>query len=310
MSLSKKTQVSRTKKEDRLFYVFLLDADHVYINHTLPRSVRITYQSHWGGKNNYTKRYFELGKKQNIAPGMYQLETVNCTRVQAYQRCLAWAKLFCENGYEIAASLKFQDDFENLFEETEAIYQEIQDAKFDLLLAKEKNLFAEYGQRKMRPETSKQNNEWGHVIAIRVSDEEYNGLVRIAALKKITLHKYCREKLIKQNMIYVDYHFLAEPLRVLAEWKELFRQQMYTIYKTKTYYPADIENMQRMVDQIGEIGENIRRGYISNTLNLNRKICATSFDLSSGSQEEDPEIDIDEDGVIEDGNQEKQFHDL
>ena len=285
----KKPQVGRTKTENRLFYVILMqDGKSLYIGHTAAADgARTAFQNHRRGKNLYTKQFF-AGTDPGNLPGMYRLEEYKCTRVDAYKRLLAWVSLLTSEGYECLAGDQFLDDAKTLSGKSKNYFSELQERFLDgcaELFAPEKNLFADYGKKKSRP----QSDDGDKILTVRLSQKEYDALAALAAEKHETMNRYCRSRLINRNIIHVDFHFLLDYLMELDEIKSLMKQLIYTIYQTQKYYPADLENVQRMADTIGEHSAEIRKACNRNMLNLNRKVCAKITDNETAEQEEEVE---------------------
>ena len=288
-------QLGYTVKENRFFFALLMqNGTSFYIGHTAAKNgPRTAYMRHRRGLNIYTQKYF-LGAEPGNLPGMYKLEDFKCTRADAYKRMLAWVALLTSEGYECLSGELFSFDAAHLEGVTQKYFAELQQ-RFPEgcgeIFAPDQNLFANYGTRKQRPENDDGDDK---ILTLRISRKEYDALSKSAADQGMTMNKYCRSRLVNRNVIHVDYHFLIEHLQTYDEVAEDLKSILLAIYQTQNYYPADLENIQRLIDKVSESAEVVRKAYRKNMSNLNRKLIANIADDLLAEEDLDGDPDEDE----------------
>lgn len=98
MAHSKKSQY--TEKNDRVIYILLNPiTKEFYINHCQEKLIKDVFKHHCYGKRYQTKECIETLKTEELHPCLFILETINSTKVEAYNYVIAWTKIFSEAGY-------------------------------------------------------------------------------------------------------------------------------------------------------------------------------------------------------------------
>lgn len=140
----------RIKKDRMIYLIKHPTTKEFYIGHTLSHNARSTYKDHYTeAKYKTAQMIYEL-KSTGQKPCFFELETLNCTAVQAYRHVIVWTKYFLEEGYinlDTGAVVEYADD---LLPENISLYKEKKKNNIKEITACENCLFADYG-RKMCP---------------------------------------------------------------------------------------------------------------------------------------------------------------
>lgn len=127
----------------------------------------------------------------------------------------------------------------DLTPETEAYYNLIKSKPIVDILLPEGGIYPDYGTIK---KTCNQTDK--RTISIRFDPEEYLLIQQKSRLAGILMGEYCRNRILKSEVIHLDYTLLDTLWHNHDTELELLRLILYAVYTTRTYYPADIKNLQ------------------------------------------------------------------
>lgn len=244
--------VSRISNE---FYVWKIKHPNTYQ----------AYKDHVNGNFGRTKDLFERSLQEKQMPRMYLLDTLATTEQKAYRHCLAWTRYFMEQGLTPLSTEYFLQNVSDLLPETEQLYDSIRDKPLDLVLSEENTLVSDYHPR---PKT--QNKVPKDSITLHVSPEEYDRIYRRSRKKKLSMSRYCREMALAGEIHYLETPSPWEHIREIREAKMILRQVLYAIWRTRNYYPADMENIEKMTAIICEEERKFAQAYRENTIKLRK----------------------------------------
>ena len=90
-------------------------------------------------------------------------------------------------------------------------------------------------------------------ITFNVSKKEYQRIQKDSQKAGLSMSRYCKNKVLKEYAVSPTslptlsiYEYMGE----IREAKVILKQLLDTIYRTGKYYPADLENIQEMVEKI------------------------------------------------------------
>lgn len=213
------------------------------------------YKKHVNGQKTQTKELFKKSEEQKNFPKMYLLESLNVTEHTAFSYCVAWTKYFIEHGFDVIASERLLAYIKYMKRDAKTIYQCIEKVSLDEVLNKEHLLVKSY-QRIEKKSPSKNQ------IKISVNSKEYETIRKKAAEAKMTMSRYCKNTALKGAIVSIDALPMYEYFGDTQEAVNLLRQILYAFYQNGRYYPADLENIQAMVEQVLRSQENVSECYL------------------------------------------------
>ena len=227
--------------------------DSVYINKCAAHRLRETYKEHYNLRKKATADLFEKAKKESLKPPMYLLQSLECSQRIALRYCVAWANLCVENGFALIANEAFKDFVDDLVDDTKDIYKSISEHSLEDIMDPEKSLFPTYAStpRKVKGSTPK-------TIHFYVKPHEYIGLKNAAEESGLSLAAYCKQRALRNKIVEIDLSFLADYLNEFSEDKLLLRQIMFAIYSKGEYSPADLQNIQGLVDHLTKLQKEVQ----------------------------------------------------
>lgn len=236
-------------KELAIFAILFSDGKSVFIGKGNRNRLKSIYKDHYILRNAKTKELFEKEKESGTLPGMYLLQSVDTSPRLAFRYCIAWTKYFLDNGYTLLPKLSILQEYaEDMIDDTKRIYEDIKSVNIKELLVDDKNLFPNYGVgRKVKA------GDVGTKITISVTGTEYVKIYSDAKQNGLSLSNYCKRMVLNGQIIKADFGFITAYLGELNQDKQLLRQILHTIYVQGDYYPADLENIQRLIEHITEL---------------------------------------------------------
>lgn len=148
MPRSKRNKKYRKIQERTLYIIKNPITKEFYIGHTLSHNMRSTYKDHYIEIKNKTKNTIKQLKINGLKPCCFELETIECTAVQAYRYIIVWTKIFMEQGYINLDTGTIVDYATNLLPENIPLYEERKKKKLHEILVCKNCLFPEYGRNK------------------------------------------------------------------------------------------------------------------------------------------------------------------
>lgn len=222
---------------------------------TKNKNLKSVFEVHYQLRNTRTREMFERGKRAGTPPGMYLLDAIENTEAVAFKHCIAWTKYFMGYGYESKNHELHKGYTEYLDEETQAIYDMIREQFLSDVCCNENRLFAEYGTQRKKKDKNTQSTQ----ITIKLSPEEYNRILQDAKKLAIAPSAYVKNMALEGEIKRENYEFFLEYKEKLGVIERRMRGILKTIYDTGRYYPADLQNLQKLCDQIIESNREVVR---------------------------------------------------
>ncbi len=251
----------KNEKNDIEIYVILSsDSNEFYVGKTKNPNHYQAYKDHARLKNSQTKNLFSGSIEKGLAPKMYLLEIVNATKTESYSRCIVWTKYFLNNGYSPIAAQTTIDYANDLNEQNFKSYLQIKDIPIEKIITNETLLVSNYEPRKR--EKKKDH------IGVCVTPDEYDFIQKRAEKEGLTVSKYCKEMIVKDRIVRID---LSEYLREMREIKKVLYDIQLAILQNGRYYPADLENLQKLVDRLDDGQKKVVRSVANQSKQLKRQ---------------------------------------
>ena len=228
------------------------DENAFYISKTGSDRLRKTYTEHYGLRIAKTKTLFAKAKELNLLPAIYVLESTRMSDREAFRRCVAWTKYFLEKGFSQISPDILTEYANDLTDATGEFYDKIKDEPLEEVLQPDGGILPNYGKRS--PPKTKDSST---VISIHLSDSEYAQIKERAEKQGLSLGAYCLKMSLNGRVVQNDFSMIGKYLEEFTKSKTLLRQILFTIYKTGNYYPADLKNIQKYIDNLTEIQKKV-----------------------------------------------------
>ena len=228
--------------------------NEVYINKCSERRLKSIYTEHYNLRQKKTAALFERAKKENLKPQMFKLQSLECPQRIAFRYCVAWAKTFMDSGYKIISNDVFKSFIEDPTEETFALQEQIKNCSLDDLTSEDKSLFPNYANT-VKPS----KNGTPKTVHFSIKPHEYTALKNAAEKNNLSLAAYCKQQALREKTIKVDLSFMSDYLNEFSEDKLLLRQILFAIYERGNYYPADLQNIQRLIEHLTNLQKEVQR---------------------------------------------------
>lgn len=245
--MPKKTNKSVAETKEYLLYVIAdLEQKLFYVGNTPEKRRASEYWEHYTGRRSATKELFEHGKSVGKDPKMYFLTTVVTTKSKANSYMIPYIKFFLNKGFQSLNSSTMIDFTKDLEPENQEVYDYIQSYEVEMLCNEERDLYPDYSEIRNKKKESSPDK-----ITINVTEEDYSLLKKRAERNNMTITKYVRQIVVYEaNIVEVNFDTLNESIDALREIEATLEQILYTIYRTKQYYPEDLTLLQTMIDEI------------------------------------------------------------
>ena len=102
---------------------------------------------------------------------------------------------------------------------------------------------------KQKNKKQNENEVDPNIISIVVSPREYKEIKRKADLAGLTMSKYCKQVAMDGAIIRISFSEYSDEIRAI---KRVFREIQLGIYQSGKYFPADLENMQKLIEQVND----------------------------------------------------------
>lgn len=142
----------------------------VYISKSYAHDLKSTYYNHVSGRCYLTADVF--GKTPpKVLPELHVLETVSCTFRDAYKRVIAWSRYFEDCGYTLLVHTKTAIYSENLYSDTQTIYNQISRVPLEEILSNSNKSFTEYHEQLSTGVPKTKTPSKSSRLSIRLNDE-------------------------------------------------------------------------------------------------------------------------------------------
>jgi len=239
-------------KEIDIYVIVSKTSDDFFVWKTKHGNCYITYKHHVNLKTIQTKNLFQKAELDREYPQMFLLETVKTTNEMAYRYCVAWTKYFLFNGKTSLSSNRFLKQVDDLMEDTQAIFDSIKNVPIEKVLADEHSVVANY-KKKYPGDKRTQNPK--EEIKIYLTPKQYEQVRKRADRQGLSMSRYCKNMALDGHIVTVEspstYDISVHTAEVRGA-KIILRQILYAILQNEKYFPADLENIQKMTDIISQ----------------------------------------------------------
>jgi len=242
------------KEEDVLslsIFVILFPKENCFfVWKTESESLKQAYKNHFYCQRKKTKALFAKARKENTVPPMYCLETRETTQKEAFYRCVAWAKYFMNHGYTSCCG-NFLDQYTvDLKDESKGYFATIKDRPLAEVCPDGEDLFPNFGRQKVSGKEPSYSS-----IHFRIKPEEYQQIKAAAVNTSLTITEYCKKMVLNGRVIEVSpevFGNLSTYLDSFVARDKLLKSILAAIYSTKTYYPVDLDIIQKAIQDNSE----------------------------------------------------------
>jgi len=242
----------RTEINDIEIYAILSpETKEVFIGKTKYPNHYQAYKDHARLKNLPTKNLFTNAAQTQIFPRMYLLERLEATENVAYAHIVAWTKYFLGKGFNVLAHQKNLDYAEDLLDENKLFFLSIKDKPLEEITSEDKVLVSNYKQNKKTNE-----NKTPSMICFYVATEEYEEICKKAEQVGKSMSMYCKQTVLNGAIVRISFSEFVDELRAI---KRVLREIQLGIYQSGKYFPADLENMEKMIERINQNHKHVIR---------------------------------------------------
>ena len=234
-SMNEKTNVE-------IYAILSPDGNEFYVGKIKNPNHYQAYKDHVRLRNYQTKNLFLRSMERGLFPKMYLLETINATKAESYAHCVVWTRYFLDKGLTPIAAQKTIDYATDLIDKNVNLYPQIKDTSINEIINDKRLLVSNYQFRQIKKAKD--------VISLCVNPEEYNFIQNQATNEGLSMSKYCREMALYGKIMRFDFSEYSSEIR---RAKKVLYEIEYAILQNKRYYPADIENLEKLVDKINKI---------------------------------------------------------
>ncbi len=101
-------------------------------------------------------------------------------------------------------------------------------------------------------EIEKINEKEQTKIRFYVSKKEYEIIKKGAEISHKTIAAYVRECAVNQYILHINYDEIEQHTQEISEIKSAINRLIYTLVQSGNYYPADIESLIKLLNEISE----------------------------------------------------------
>lgn len=249
----------------KIFIILCEDTREFYIWHTTQSQLRTLFKDHYRLRIKGSIELISKAKERNIVPSMYLLEEVEATIEATYSRCIAWAKVFIDDGFYNMNDSTFQAYISDLYPETISYYEKYKQINFYGLIDKNKSISNNYHPRK---KTQSNKNLKRHPISFNLSSDENERIVALAEQSGLTKAAVCKQLIKNGKVIILDFSASLDMMQELREGLNGIQQTIYTIAKLQQYFPEDLRKIEEYKNTVEDLYSRI----LKERRRINRKI--------------------------------------
>ena len=271
---SKKSQYTEIKNRT-IFVLMSPITKEFYVGYTLRHNMRSTYKDHYIEAKYKTADMVSCLKHDGFKPCCLALESLDCTKVEAYNRVVVWTKILMENGYENldkGDTVRYAND---LLDKNIPLYEERKNVSLEEYFDCQNCLFPDYGRQMCRykgvpmilaqkeKEDKKLQNPDNktEMISLRFRSDELEQVRKNARSLEMTTSAYVR-CIARDLLVYRYQHqVVSDHTHQLTATRNAINQLVYSIRKTGEYVPADLEYILDKMDEIS-VSENKLRSHL------------------------------------------------
>lgn len=252
MKVNKKDPIHKENKDFAVYLILEENGKRFIVDKCKYESLYMAYCRYFTGCRVLAKDLFFEQRKKNLRPRMYLLDRNNETTASAHSRCVAWSKKMIDLGFIPLAREKFIEQTKELTKFTQAIYNSIGDIEIGGICGSE--VFPFYGVEKEN-NTKNKNKQ----VRININKKEYQDIKEKAEKENMSIPEYCKKRTLKKKIVSIDMNPMRDVVFELRETKHVLEMMLYTIHETGQYEKADIQNVNRLVDEIRKSEETITK---------------------------------------------------
>lgn len=256
-----------------------------YVGYTLSHNMRSTYKDHYIEAKYKTANMVACLKRDGFKPCCFALETLDCTKVEAYNRVVVWTKILMENGYEKldkGDTISYAND---LLDKNIPLYEERKNVSLEEHFNCQNCLFPDYGRQMCRykgipmivaqkeKEDKKLQNPDNktEMISLRFRSDELEQVRKNAASVCMTVSAYIRAT--ASELLVYRYHNkdIIEHTHQITAMRNAINQLIYSIRRTGEYIPSDLEYIIKQMDELTKSEEKLRQ-YLFDEQDNNERI--------------------------------------
>lgn len=246
----------------KIYVLISAISNEFYVGKTTAAKPNVAYKFHAAEKHTQTKQLFAESRKNQNFPKMYLLEEVNVTPTTAFGYCVAWTKYFSEQGLAPLANQTVLDYTEDLTEENETVFNCIKAVPIESVLSDEHLLIADYKAQEKKKKTVSENGKQDQVVTLHLTPENYELISHKAKEAKMSMSRYCQMMTLDGDIVVVD---VSENLKELRYFRIVLKKILGAILQHGKYYPADLSNIQKLVDKVNQEQEKLGKILIQET---------------------------------------------
>ena len=233
----------------KIYVLLSTISNEFFVGKTTAAKPNVAYKFHAAGKHTQTKKLFAESRKNQIFPKMYLLEEVNVTPKTAFGYCVAWTKYFIEQGLTPLANQTVLDYTEDLIEANETVFNCIKAVPIESVLSDEHLLIETYHVQGKKATSGNEDTLMKQKILLHLSPENYELISYKAKEAKMSMSKYCQLMALDGDVVVID---MSESFNEIRDFKIVLRKILGAILQHGKYYPADLSNIQKLVDKVNE----------------------------------------------------------
>lgn len=238
----------QNEAQSHKIYVLLSTiSNEFYVGKTTAAKPNVAYKFHAAEKHAQTKQLFAESRKNQNFPKMYLLEEINVTPKTAFGYCVAWTKYFIEQGLTPLANQTVLDYTEDLTEANETVFNCIKAVPIDSVISDEHLLIETYHVQKKKTTGGSEDTLMKQKILLHLSPENYELISYKAKEAKMSMSRYCQMMALDGDVVIID---MSACFNEIRDFKIVLRKILGAILQHGKYYPADLSNIQKLVDKV------------------------------------------------------------
>lgn len=245
-------KINSETPQERVVYILLSpNGKKFFIGHSLKKSLRETYRKNLLGIRQSTSKLIAEVKPER--PCLFILETFVGTSSEATNLIIVWTKIFLENNYECYNHPNLIEMTENLYIDTQALYEERKTINIKKITACancaipkfNRQICEKYQLSSISEEPLQESRQTKREKEIRmmVSKEEYEIISGYANRLKMQVTPYIRRVALNPQIIQNNYSEISAHTKEIAEVRNIINRLIFTIDATNNYLPKEIETI-------------------------------------------------------------------
>jgi len=249
--------IERADKESKIkkyaiYVIVFSDNETFFVGKCKDGTQREAYKTHYILRNAKTKEIIEQEKKTNSLPKLFVVDSLETSISSIKKHCVAWAKYFLDHGFKLLQTQQILMSYtESMQGETLKVYEKIKQIPLEEIYSPEKNLFPHYGLgHKINKNKAKTKRP---LITLRLTEKDYLKIAESAKENSLTVTAYCRNMALNGMILHADFDFMRDYKDELRQTNNMLILIRHDIYRKGNYDPADMKNLQRLINQVMQL---------------------------------------------------------